>query len=419
MDGNAIWKKLRHRLWQAAHLHLYPAEIRAFIWTESARMRIWFGRRMGYRTLLFHITNTGQQPYIEPVLRELQRRQAKITCFLACGRAVQKALAGKCSIPARNMHELNVCRQIRGFDAVVTPTLWSEVRSLAPVRICIFHGQPTKGNSFPPERMDVFNHFFLLGPLHRSLYEKTIAGHPEWSQGIQTHDIGYSKSDDLMANRFDRARILGGLGLDANKPTLLFAPAFDPGTSLDLYGESLFDELARLDANILVKLHPVNYERPLAAQHSKGIFWPDVLVKYEKRANFRHVGNQPLDPFMAASDLLLTDVSGAALEFMLLDRPVIFIDCPDFFGKTLCGNQYYPQKGDEVMQDIHANAGRGAGIVVRKLAELPAAVRESLEHPEEYSEARRRIRDVLLYNPGHAAEAAATKIMELLGQVPE
>jgi CDP-Glycerol:Poly(glycerophosphate) glycerophosphotransferase len=419
INRNPLWKGLRKRLWQLAHLHLYKAEIVAWIWSNFTQMRIRLGRWRGTKHLLFHITNSGQYNYIEPVLRKLQQSGGKLSCYLACDAATKSAIFRNSLIPGINSRELTVCRRLRGFDAVISPTLWSDVHSLAPVRICMFHGQPTKGNSFPRERMEVFNHLFLLGPFQRNLYEMTVAGNLGWATSIQTHNIGYPKSDDLMAHRFERSRILGDLGLDPSKPTLIYAPAFDKGTSLDQYGETIFEALVRLDANILVKLHPVNYERALAPQHSNGIYWPDILKKYEDCPNFRHVGNQPLDPFMAASDIMVTDVSGAALEFMLLDRPVLFIDCPEFFTQTLSGNQYYPRKGEVVMQDIHANAGRSAGSIVHSMEEIPAAVRNSLDHPEEFSDARCTIRDMLLYNPGHAAEAAAQKIMDLLGQIEQ
>ena len=45
---------------------------------------------------------------------------------------------------------------------------------------------------------------------------------------------------------------------------------------------------------------------------------------------------------------------------------------------------------------------------------MKQAVRKSLENPGELSEARRRIRDQLLYHPGHAAGKAAQVLLELL-----
>ena len=45
---------------------------------------------------------------------------------------------------------------------------------------------------------------------------------------------------------------------------------------------------------------------------------------------------------------------------------------------------------------------------------MKQAVRKSLENPGELSEARRRIRDQLLYHPGHAAGKAAQVLLDLL-----
>jgi len=57
---------------------------------------------------------------------------------------------------------------------------------------------------------------------------------------------------------------------------------------------------------------------------------------------------------------------------------------------------------------------RRSGLVVPDPEAMKQAVRRSLKNPAEFSEARRQIRDQLLYHPGHAAEKAAQILLDLL-----
>src|SRR5256885_12232666 len=54
---------------------------------------------------------------------------------------------------------------------------------------------------------------------------------------------------------------------------------------------------------------------------SGGTDWPAAARKYEVSANIRNVVADDIDPLLAASDIMVTDISGAALEFLSLRRP--------------------------------------------------------------------------------------------------
>ena len=49
-------------------------------------------------------------------------------------------------------------------------------------------------------------------------------------------------------------------GLDPNAPVVLYAPAFDKGTALDMYGDQVIEKLLETNASIIVKLHPMCYD---------------------------------------------------------------------------------------------------------------------------------------------------------------
>lgn len=372
----------------------------------AQRDRLW-----GRKIVLFHLGYAGQETYVGPIIDEVRRRDADLAIFVIVDRTFttpSPELSVRLGVPEERILPWTwAAREALGeVDVLISPTQWLFEEPGASLCICIFHGLPTKGITFVPDYMKPFNVLFLLGPLQQDLYREFAAKNPETARWTQTFEIGYPKSDRLLSGGYSRNDILASLGLDSRKPTLLYAPAWDKGGALEMYGEEIVERLLEVDAQLLVKLHYMCY-RPEAPD------WTARLRRFEKFPNFRHLGNQPIDPYLAASDVMINDISSASFEFMMLDKPVVFIDCPDFFKETL-GQTQYIHGGNEVARDIRMNAGRNAGIIVAEPAGLPDAVRRSLEFPTEFAGQRRQIREQLLYNPGRAATAAADTLLKLI-----
>lgn len=369
------------------------------------------------KTVLFHLGLAGQATYIAPLLQELRARRANVGLYLIVDQ--QLGLSNASLAELTNIAEPRILRwndrgALDSMDAFISPTQWVTGEPNARVRICIFHGLPTKGVTFLPEMIRHFNTLFLLGPLQRSLFDEFAAAHPAIGSGLRTFNVGYTKLDGVMCGRISRHDVLMKLGLDPAEPVILYAPAYDDGTALDMYGEEVVERLLEVDANLIVKLHYMCYD---PRYYPRGVNWTERLKKFETNPRFRHVGNQTLDSFLAACDVLVNDVSSSSLEFMMLDKPVVFIDCPQFFQNTL-GHTEYVCTADEVLRDIRANAGRSAGLVVPDPSSLPQAVRRSLQHPGEFSPQRHAIRSQMLYNPGRAATVAADTLLDLIGDGP-
>jgi CDP-glycerol glycerophosphotransferase (TagB/SpsB family) len=201
---------------------------------------------------------------------------------------------------------------------------------------------------------------------------------------------------------------------------VLYAPSWDEGLSLRTSGEEVIENILKINnINLIVKLHPISYcpqDGPNYMFYTGGVNWKERLSKFETNKNFRHVPTNNIDPILSASDLMVTDVSSVALEFIMLDKPVIYIDCPEFFEKTL--KKTYANFGDTtadfVRNDPKANAGRHVGKVVYDIGKLCGEIQKSLENPGEHSELRKEFAKQLSYNPGNAANAAAEQILKIL-----
>ncbi len=128
--------------------------------------------------------------------------------------------------------------------------------------------------------------------------------------------------DRLGESAIGRADYLGDLGLDPRLPTVLFAPSWSGLRELPErgvpYWNAVVEALLRLDANVIVKLHDCSYHPSMAG----GIDWRAKLAAV---AASRLAIDGAVDdvPALEHVDVLVTDVSSRAFNFMLLDKPVV------------------------------------------------------------------------------------------------
>lgn len=132
-------------------------------------------------------------------------------------------------------------------------------------------------------------------------------------------DTGYAKLDPLFSSECKPAVSVDQFGLDAAKPTLLYAPTFFP-SSIEHLSASWPAQLS--DYNIIVKPHFFSHTKPKYQAH-RALFaaWqrhPNVYVTAVEEYN--------LLPFMQIADIMLSDASSAIFEFAALNKPVVWCD---------------------------------------------------------------------------------------------
>jgi hypothetical protein len=277
-------------------------------------------------------------------------------------------------------------------------------------RVCLFHGLPAKGGTFVPEQWRYFDGAFLIGPLQERMFDVFRKSSSRRAR-LWGRRIGLVKSDALLNGEFDRAEVVQSLRLSPVNPTVLYAPSWEAGTSLRTNGVEICKRLAEQSWNTIIKLHPMSYFPPSELRATGGINWSERLLPFEGE-RFRHLSRADITPLIAAADVLITDVSSVAFEAFLIDTPVIFIDCPEFFRDTV--GEMYGLSENEARNSLEFNCGREAGTVVRSLDELVAAIKGVLSDPTVQSADRERIRRELVFNPGRASVAAAEALVELL-----
>jgi hypothetical protein len=258
------------------------------------------------------------------------------------------------------------------------------------VKVHTFHGVSLKNHAISERVLD-YDRLFVVGEyMRRTLVSRGILD--EGDPRIER--IGMPKTDALVDGTINRENARESLGLPTDRPVVLYAPTWGDGSSLEDRGEAILETLRRLPVVVMVKLHDNSLD-PRKTERD----WGSLLRGLES-PNLRFVTDPDVRPALAAADVLVSDASSVANEFLLLDRPVVFADCPALL-ERLAGRA-----------DLET-WGRRTGVVARDETELTAAVERGLEDPDEYAAVRREAAADLFYDPGGATDRAVACLRRL------
>lgn len=196
---------------------------------------------------------------------------------------------------------LHTVAQVRAFDpdAVLVPG--NEVPLSFPgLKVQVFHGLGIEKKGHFRIR-GMFDLFCTFGPLTTEPFNQLARQHG-WFKVVET---GWPKTDALFRNAPTAP------ATDHEKH-ILYAPTFSPSlTSTPALAAEIAGIVARRSWRWTVKFHPkmaAELAAPLRAIHAE---------------NFEIVSTSALTPLLQQADVLLTDTSSVAAEFMLLDKPVV------------------------------------------------------------------------------------------------
>ena len=256
----------------------------------------------------------------------------------------------------------------------------------------IFHGVSFKNLAVRDKALR-YDYLCLPGTYHAEQYRK---------QGLVRDDgpsiliTGFPKADQLVASETDAKAPVRALGLDASRPTLLFAPTGDKHNALELMGREVIERIRSHGGwNLLVKPH----DHP-----KRSIDWFSEFAHLEND-RVRLVRATDVAPYLRAADLLITDASSVALEYTLLDRPMVFLDTPKLLEKL---RERAPALDLETY-------GRKLGRVASGPDDLLQVLEASLADPSREAPVRRAAAAHLFHLPGHAADRVAAVIRHAAG----
>lgn len=211
--------------------------------------------------------------------------------------------------------------------------------------------------------------------------------------------VGVPKTDLLFANDISSRETLEDLGLDPNKKTILYAPTWSTSKNLCLSSIPFFGvalcKAVKDDMNFIFKPHQ-NVKRLNEFPEQIN----DMRQIIEQNENMRFLDpNIDAISLMRASDLLITDFSSVAMEFFLLNKPLIFLDH--------LGERY----SDPNVLDIQI---REAGEIVDNNKNLATTITYCLDNPHKKEKIREQFaRDLFYYSKSKTKSAVrAAKAIE-------
>lgn len=204
---------------------------------------------------------------------------------------------------------------------VMEPLLW-----LTRIRfVDVWHGIPFKGFDAADFRVKHrYDEVWVASPLMAELYTRKFGFDP--ARVVVT---GYARTDRLVRRDEDVSAIRQRLGIPLNGRVILFAPTWvqdDSGRSLYPFGLSEAEFLL-----ILSKIAELHGATVLMRAHlNSGDQAADGLQRIVSVPQSRFPDTEAV---LLASDVLICDWSSIAFDFLVLDRPTLFLDVPAPFAK--------------------------------------------------------------------------------------
>lgn len=250
----------------------------------------------------------------------------------------------------------------------------------------VWHGIPFKGFDADDFRVQrTYDEVWVASPLLRDIYRQRFG-----FDGERLAVTGYARTDRLLAPRepLSAAREYVGLAADDRRRIVLFAPTWKQ----DAGGRSIFpfgvDERRFMDDL-----------ETLAARH-------DALILFRAHLNSGAVGDDsrqrvlkvPHGDFpdtelvLRLADALVCDWSSIAFDFLLLDRPTIFLDVEAPFRKGFSLGPEY-------------RFGAVVGSHEAMLQRLDRCLAEPASYASEFSARHARVREEVYgeFADGHSA----------------
>ena len=311
---------------------------------------------------LFFVTKPYSFSILEPIDKYINESNNGETAWFTASTALDIIPNGKLLKTSEEVMSYNP-------DAVLVPG--NIVPSYWPgIKVQIFHGIDDEVKGF----YDITGQFDLYCT-HSRKSTKRFKQLAQKYKYFTVKETGWSKLDplftELNSKQQSNQKLIKEFGFDSSKPILLYAPTFPPKYTS---ANELLGEITKLKDKYqwLVKFHTLMDEK--------------IQNKYRDLVSesFKIIDNNNIIPYFEISDILITDTSSVAYEFLPFDLPII---------------------------TYKAIARKDKGINLVEAKDLHGAITRSLLDPLEFSENRKfYLSEIHRYNDGKSSK----RVIEVL-----
>ena len=269
-------------------------------------------------------------------------------------------------------------------------------------RVQTFHALPLKKAVFFKPYLN-YDLILLPGQFHKNEFVKRF--------NLKKNDarfkiIGWPNTDDLIKKKYNRKKIMNKLNLDPMKKTVMYAPTWGWGNGNDTLFARWFDKeeevfkkickkIFNKNLNFIVRLHTLSFcankKKLINIAENYNVLWQTNAV-----SNFRDNPNE----YLWITDILISDLSGIITEFMVLDRPIIYIN---------------PNENLNLWKNSDMPKSFRAGHVIEEPDQLLEAIDDSILIPKRFSKQRKDLLSKIYFKlDGNATNRGVEAIMNFV-----
>lgn len=219
--------------------------------------------------------------------------------------------------------------------------------------------------------------------------------------------VGWPRVDNFFNGTFtqrDKDAFVKKFDLNPRQETVLYAPSWNTFYNKGLFPrsfgarEEVFDifckKIKELGVNLIIKFHPASHKLIYDTEVHRIAKKYDVCLAYKSSTECLE---SLVEHFLWSTDVLISDASGIINDFMVLDRPIVYVE---------------PDARDFCWQENDLPKEFRAGIVVSSLEGLIEGVKRSLQNSQEYALKRKEIANKIFYKlDGLASQRASEEIL--------
>lgn len=294
--------------------------------------------------ILFYISKKYSIPIIEPIVKYLEETDHSFAFFTS--KKVRKELSG-------NLKKYKLLQNIDETklffpDLVIVPGNFVDFR-IPGIKVQIFHGLGVE----KPSHYEI-RHFFDVYCTSGPFVTKQFLKLQRKYKYFLVKETGWPKIDHIL--NYSTENLKDKYKIPKDKKVILFAPTHSRKMQS---AEELLPVIPKIicsDEIWLLKFHELMNK--------------EIIEKITNSKNIRIIDDYDITPYLHLANVLITDTSSVAYEFMSLDKPIV---------------------------TYRTQSRKDKGIDIAQPSELRDAINRSLQKPQEFHQ--KRIEHIEEINP--------------------
>lgn len=260
--------------------------------------------------------------------------------------------------------------------------------------VYVQHSLISQHMGYRPGAFDHFDTIFCAGPHH--VTETRALERQRGTRAKNLVEHGYQRLDEILQKRSDHEEPEPAPGT----PHVLVAPSWGPNGIIERLGDPPIEALLRAGIRVTLRPHPQT-----ARLHPDIV--DDIVSRHRDNPLFRFDDDASSTASLQASDLMISDWSGAALDYAFgFGKPVVFIDTP-----RKVNNPDYEQLGIEPFESA-IRTRIGEVVPESESGDLAAVVNRLANRPVDGS--MRKVAEDHVFNIGRSSEVGAGALLHIL-----